>query len=205
MGIAEHIQNRYELSGDGFPWKVEGMNRTGMYVLFSDLCHEVGCEVGVWEGKNAAVICDSIPDVKLYLVDPYMNHAYVRKSRGADRLARAKGKAHRRLVNKNVEFIEMLSEDAIKEIPDESLDFVYIDAEHHYDMVMLDIILWSRKVRKGGILSGHDYFRDRKHNMGVPAAVKDYAEAHGLKFYVTAGSAEADPKRRIASWFFIKE
>ena len=36
--------------------------------------------------------------------------------------------------------------------PDESLDFVYIDANHAYDFVKEDIGLWYPKVKKGGIL-----------------------------------------------------
>lgn len=39
----------------------------------------------------------------------------------------------------------------------ESLDFVYIDANHAYDFVKEDIELWYPKVKKGGIVSGHDY------------------------------------------------
>jgi hypothetical protein len=40
---------------------------------------------------------------------------------------------------------------------DESLDFVYIDANHAYDYVVQDIKLWHPKVKKGGYLCGHDY------------------------------------------------
>jgi predicted O-methyltransferase YrrM len=40
---------------------------------------------------------------------------------------------------------------------DNSLDFVYIDAGHRFDDVVQDIIKWTKKVRKGGIISGHDY------------------------------------------------
>jgi hypothetical protein len=40
---------------------------------------------------------------------------------------------------------------------DNSLDFVYIDANHAYDFVKEDIELWYPKVKKGGYLCGHDY------------------------------------------------
>ena len=40
---------------------------------------------------------------------------------------------------------------------DESLDFVYIDANHKYEAVVEDIKNWFPKVRKGGVVSGHDY------------------------------------------------
>jgi len=52
------------------------------------------------------------------------------------------------------------SYEASKLIPDNSLDFVYIDANHAYKFVKNDIIYWWPKLRVGGIFSGHDYIKD---------------------------------------------
>jgi hypothetical protein len=49
------------------------------------------------------------------------------------------------------------SKSAADIFPDESLDFIYIDANHAYDFVVEDIKLWFPKLKKGGIFSGHDY------------------------------------------------
>lgn len=40
---------------------------------------------------------------------------------------------------------------------DESLDFIFIDANHAYEYVVEDINIWFSKLKKGGIFSGHDY------------------------------------------------
>ena len=40
---------------------------------------------------------------------------------------------------------------------DESIDFLFIDADHHYEAVKKDIELWYPKIKPGGIISGHDY------------------------------------------------
>lgn len=40
----------------------------------------------------------------------------------------------------------------------ESLDFVFIDACHEYEAVKDDILVWLPKVKKNGILAGHDYY-----------------------------------------------
>jgi hypothetical protein len=40
---------------------------------------------------------------------------------------------------------------------DEKLDWIYIDAGHEYEEIKLDHIVWSKLVRSGGIVSGHDY------------------------------------------------
>lgn len=59
--------------------------------------------------------------------------------------------------------IKMNSEDAAKMYEDQSIDFVFIDADHSYEAVKKDIMLWWPKVKKGGIISGHDeYFPDVK-------------------------------------------
>jgi hypothetical protein len=52
--------------------------------------------------------------------------------------------------------------------PDNSLDFVYIDAQHHFEAVRDDINAWYPKVRHGGIIAGHDH-----HMPGVSLAVKE--------------------------------
>lgn len=42
---------------------------------------------------------------------------------------------------------------------DNSLDFIYIDANHTYEAVKEDIIHWYPKVKSGGIVSGHDFLQ----------------------------------------------
>jgi predicted O-methyltransferase YrrM len=43
-----------------------------------------------------------------------------------------------------------------KTIPDRSLDFVFIDAEHTTEAVLSDVQAWRDKVRPGGLILGHD-------------------------------------------------
>jgi len=59
---------------------------------------------------------------------------------------------------KNIIKIRKTSVEASKEFADGSLDAVYIDAEHDPISVRSDINAWRTKVRKGGILCGHDFY-----------------------------------------------
>jgi cephalosporin hydroxylase len=51
---------------------------------------------------------------------------------------------------------KMTSIEASKLYQDESLDFVFIDANHSYDAVKEDILAWYPKIKNGGLLGGHD-------------------------------------------------
>lgn len=53
--------------------------------------------------------------------------------------------------------IRLPSVEASKLYKDGSLDFVFIDAMHTYDGITADITAWMPKIRKGGVLAGHDY------------------------------------------------
>lgn len=51
----------------------------------------------------------------------------------------------------------MSSLDASTKYPDNSLDFVFLDADHSLEGVRQDIAVWLPKLRTGGILAGHDF------------------------------------------------
>ena len=76
------------------------------------------------------------------------------------------------------------------------LDFVYIDAQHHYEAARDDIETWYPKVRKGGILAGHDYLEGEREAgyFGVKRAVDEFVARRGLRLVI---SAEGD----WPSWF----
>lgn len=57
--------------------------------------------------------------------------------------------------------LKMTSEQAADIIASESVDTVYIDADHWYASVCKDIRTWLPKIKVGGIISGHDYNDER--------------------------------------------
>ena len=56
--------------------------------------------------------------------------------------------------------LRMKGKDALDLFQDQSLDFIYIDANHTYEAVVEDLRNWYPKVRPGGLIMGHDYLPD---------------------------------------------
>lgn len=204
--IHEYIRNNYELVKSNAGIKIVGMTRAGMYRLFANLGYTFGCEVGVQRGRNARVMLDNIPNLNLYLVEPYRDHPSNRRKWGQDTHNRFKKQAHNRLKGYPVTWLEGFSEEVSGQCPDKTLDFVYIDGEHTYDFVMIDLILWSRKVHTGGIVSGHDYDYWKPKQPKVARAILDYSKTYNFKpIYMTDRDVRINHGDNSTSWFWIKE
>lgn len=91
--------------------------------------------------------------------------------------------------------LRQASNEAAHSIPDGTLDLAFIDADHAYRSIADDIAMWRPKVRKGGILCGHDCeVRVDAGNRARLAAARDddACEIAGLPFtHVHAGVALA--------------
>jgi len=180
-----------------------GMNRSGLYEYFASLGFKVGAEIGVQRGRNSALMFEKIPGLKLYLVEPYKDYESGNRRYGAANHDKFKRMTLKRLRGKDIVLLEMFSEDAARKVPDDSLDFVYIDGMHLYDFVMQDIILWSRKVREGGIISGHDYDRNSS-VVQVMHAINDYVRVHNIDpLYLTDTRAYKVKGDKTTSWFWV--
>lgn len=67
--------------------------------------------------------------------------------------------------------LRVKSAEASRWFPKEYFDLIFIDADHSYKSVRQDIKCWLPRVRKGGIISGHDY--KHKRFPGCPQAVNE--------------------------------
>jgi hypothetical protein len=162
----------------------EAIDRNDLAKLFFERGYTVGAEVGVFRGDYSEVLIEAIPGLFLYCIDPWRPFEANRSSRNLERHFR---ETTERLSNCNVKIIRKTSADALADIPDGSLDFVYIDAIHDYENALHDIAQWSKKVRIGGIVSGHDYccIDKRGKIYGVIQAVDEYIKANNIDLFVT--------------------
>jgi len=177
---------------------IKGSGRKDLAKKFKDLGLNTGVEVGVRWGEYSQILCEQNPKLSLRAVDPYnVVYADFRSKREGDkRQKKYLEHALERLKPFNCEVVVKTSLDAVRDVPYESIDFVYIDGSHEFDYVMCDIIEWGKRVKKGGIISGHDYYNFRR--AGVVRAVDAYAEDHKVqKIYLT--------DERTPSWWFTRK
>ncbi len=142
----------------------------------------IGVEVGVFQGKNAVYLIQDSPIKKLYLVDsykPYYDFGSGNYTQEEMDNYHAEAIANLEPYKDRVEFIIKDSVGAAKDFKDESLDFVYIDAGHSYDEVFSDLTVWLPKVRKGGIIGGHDYGTVNGHD--VKKAIDNFFKIKEIK------------------------
>lgn len=163
-----------------------------------------GAEVGVSQGAFSELLLDSWRGRELFSIDPwkefsqddYRDLTNVKQENQDQYFAETTRKLSRFGSRSTV--MRMTSEKASKEFSDGQLDFVYLDAQHHYEAVKQDIALWHPKVRGGGILAGHDYIegRLREGDFGVKSAVDQFVKLRNLKLNITS-----DPP--FPTWFVI--
>jgi len=83
-----------------------------------------------------------------------------------------------------------------KNVPDNSLGLVHLDAHHYYESAVKDLAAWWPKLLPGGVMSGHDYLA---HEYTVRQAVDEFATARKIEVLVDRPD---DP--RNASFYFRK-
>lgn len=165
--------------------------RTTLINIINEVKATVVAEVGVHTGYLTDTLCTRCISIKeYYAVDPWMEYSGV----GAGTLAKITQKqwdAHYQNVKAReklypfLKVIRATSKDAAQMFKDGYFDVVFIDADHSYESAKEDMQLWLPKIRKGGVLCGHDYCRR------YPGVVQAYKEVFGQ---------EDKPKASVWSW-----
>lgn len=167
----------------------------------------IAIEIGTWRGDFANIMCDKLNPDKFYAIDPYMLYeGYTDKpdvtefanQQNLDIVAdKASFRINTMLPERRSVLLREMSSSAVHRFEDNSLDVVYVDADHKYETVLADIRAWYTKVKPGRVLCGDDYIEGSHiEKFGVIEAVQDFATEMNLKFAVTSGP---NP-----SWVFCK-
>jgi len=136
---------------------VEVYSKEELYSLFPK--NGVGAELGVCQGNNALLLYNCAQPLSLYLIDIWEKDELTYKHHPPrlyydDWMIMVRNK----LPHDNVHLVKQDSISWLNSIPDDFLDWIYIDSSHTYDHVRVEYSKAIKKVKKGGIISGHDFY-----------------------------------------------
>ena len=218
MNTLNYILEKYQLENFDFI-EIPNVGRDTLASILPELGFRRGVEIGVKEGLYSEVLCRENPQMELFGVDPWLTFMTCKTPVEGGRETwcsqencdKYYGETKERLSKfPNYTIIRKSSMDAVKDFEDESLDFVYIDGNHDYSYVTEDITEWLKKLRKGGIMSGHDFFtiNDPRALVHVKRAVLDFVRINSIKPLIIWGINAKIPgtiRDRLRSWSWIKQ
>lgn len=133
------------------------------YKLVADLLPiSVFVELGTYKGDSAAQWVANLPGATIYLVDTWRPMPGTRNKRITSRnTVESMEEIYQGLKEKyqdtNVHLLRTSTIAATGLFYNESVDAVYLDADHTYLGVLADIDWWKKKMKPGAIMAGHDY------------------------------------------------
>lgn len=138
-------------------------------------------ELGVFKGEFSKEINKIVKPKKLYLVDIFSGRMGSGNQDGENMTFVNLGDIYKQLQsdfkqNHNIELCKSTTHNFLSKIPNDTLDAVYIDADHSYSSTKNDLVLSYNKVRNGGYIMGHDYCVTRF--PGVYNAVNEFCQNH---------------------------
>lgn len=197
----------------GNPFWIPDCSREELPEFFKELGFKVGAEIGVYKGQFTEKFCQK--GLKMSAIDNWQVYLGGAENHQAqERQDVLYKKTMTRLSNYDCTVIRKNSLDALSDFEPGSLDFVYLDADHSFRGIADDIYEWYRKVRSGGIISGHDYACADSipwaHNeyCKVGEVVDAFIKAFDIENYYVFGRSkplELEAKNdRYLSWMFLK-
>ena len=209
----EKILDKYKIKVEGrYIVEIPDMDSINLAELFSELGFTKGVELGVDRGEYSKILCDANPNLKLFCVDPWIPDAYEKGTyinEPPEYFNACYEETKKRLEGSNCVLVRKMSADALKDFEDNSLDFVYIDANHDFPNLTFDLHNWLKKVKEGGIVAGHDYanFSYRKFNH-VKRALDAYARSYRMIPFFVCGTTNVNTRLKrdhFRSWFWVKK
>lgn len=213
MNTYEYILKKYNINpGRQYFIEIPNMGRDNLAELFTELKFTKGAEIGVDTGAYSEVLLKANPKLHLYSIDPWSSSAYERGLSGVNEKQKyfdgIYKESKKRLASYNCTIVRKDSMSALKNFKDNSLDFVYIDANHDFVNITNDLHYWLKKIRPGGIMSGHDYanYPTGKFNH-VKKVVDAYMQGYRMFPYFIVGAFTYDKgliRDKYRSWFWVK-
>lgn len=148
----------------------------------------VGAEIGVFAGDFSEQIIAIVEPSLLYLIDPWSGKIFSGDKDGSNGKTLDGQSCYDNLTikyhnNPKIQLIKDRSK-ILTQFETDALDWCYIDGDHTYAGVKHDLELCRDKVKKNGIIMGHDYTSPRF--KGVVEAVNEFCDKYDLSIkYLT--------------------
>jgi hypothetical protein len=160
--------------------------------------NSICAEIGVFEGAFSEIILNVISPKEFILVDLFEGEMCSGDKNGNNIKYIKLEDSYKNLVQKyintpTVKLYKGKSSSFFETLPDNYLDFVYIDGDHSYEGCKSDLAFAKTKIKTGGIIAGHDYC---DMFTGVMDAVDEFAAKFNLKLNLTT-------EDRCTSYYFL--
>lgn len=159
---------------------VPHVTRADLARTFAAYGYRYGAEIGTERGLYAEVLCQANPGLRLMCVDAWKAYKGYREHVTQAKLDGFYAETQARLAPYGCACVRAFSVEAAQNVSDGSLDFIYLDANHTYPQVEADLHAWVPKVRRGGMVAGHDFCRRKNMDFGVIEAVTNYTNEHSI-------------------------
>ena len=171
----------------------------------------VGIEVGTSAGINAIGVLFEWKNLeRLDCVDCYLVYPeYIDFTDGVDQTLLRNICIANFVEEPRAHLTISTSIEGAKKFKDASVDFVYIDANHAYKYVKEDIVAWLPKIKKGGVIAGHDWdWKDKQkdNELAVKKAVEEVFDRDKVHYYIDVYEVNKKEKQaKIDSdwWVFL--
>jgi predicted O-methyltransferase YrrM len=154
---------------DHYYHSLEGwFNMEAQYLELLDATPEGGTfvELGCYKGKSTSFIGVEIHkrkrDINFFAVDSFQGAT---NSTDANEIKAYEGISEIEesytynvsLIGNKIKTIVSLTDEAAQYFEDGSVDVIFVDGGHSYEVVKADILAWLPKMKPNGIMAGHDY------------------------------------------------
>ena len=168
-------------------------NRKKLISLFPK--NSIVCELGVDRGSFSKKIMEINNPNELHLVDIWDTNRYNDDKRQlVEKTFSTQIKSGIITIHNNYSII------AVTQFEDNYFDWIYIDTNHSYVTTAEELLLYSKKVKPGGIISGHDYVVGNWNGMvryGVMEAVHEFCVLYNWEIIYITMELEDNPSFAI--------
>lgn len=154
--------------------------------------YSIGAEIGVHLGDFSQQIIDYLSPQELHLIDPWERQSlpvYSKSWYGGSVSQVEMDSRYQSVLNRfadNIQTSQVIihrnySSNVLLTFPDNYFDWIYIDGNHLYEYVKIDLELSLRKVKTGGYIAGDDYRRGAWWQGGVKRAVDEFRDNQNVE------------------------